>query len=86
MAAPPNKAAAPTAAVLAGAARSASGAPVTLMVGPPPAEVWVGITAEVKGTPPVVVVAPLKAGCGVVAAGLGEAVVLFGFSTLYHKT
>ncbi len=39
-------------------------------------------TADVNGTPPVVVVAPLKAGACVAADGSGVAVVLSGFKTL----
>jgi hypothetical protein len=40
-------------------------------------------TDAVKGTPPVVVVAPLNAGACVAAFGLGVAVVLAGFRTLF---
>ena len=40
-------------------------------------------TDAVKGTPPVAVVAPLKAGACVAAFGSGVAVVLAGFRTLF---
>lgn len=39
-------------------------------------------TADVNGTPPVALLAPLKAGGCVAAVGSGVAVVLSGFSTL----
>jgi hypothetical protein len=80
-AAPPSRAAAPTAAVFIGAA--AMGGPLTLIVGPPySVALMVVITAEVKGTPPVVLVAPSYAGACEAAVGLGTAVVLLGFKTL----
>ena len=55
--------------------------PLTLIVG-----VTLTVTAEVNGTPPAVLVAPLKAGSCVEAVGFGVAVELAGFNTLHIKT
>lgn len=85
---PPKAAARPIAAGLGRAASAVTGGPPSSSF--PPAVLVVGVAGlvmvgieEVKGTPPDVLVAPLKAGSWVEAAGFGVAVELAGFSTLF---
>ena len=62
-----------------------AGALLGLPLGPAAAVLVVVVTtADVNGTPPEVVDAPLKAGACVAADGSGVAVELSGFKTLSH--
>jgi hypothetical protein len=67
---------------LAGASSVSAGELLEPPVGAEVVLVVVVTTAEVNGTPPVVVVAPSKAGACVAADGSGVAVLLSGLSTL----